>query len=284
MTYRSLLVLLDQSPLCDARTQAALRLAQRLDAHLVGLAPTGRVDLPAAVDVDAGQPDFGLHVWQRMFKELRAQADAVAARFEDQCRAAGARSFETVVDEDDTARSAIAHAHCSDLVLASQADPDAPGAVHSRDLLEQVVLYSARPTLLLPYASPVQTPGSRVLVAWDDSREAARALSDALPLLRQAEQVQVINWSEKGALADAKRQARLDALGQWLSYHGVAAQVHAETASASIADTILSRAADVGADLVVMGAWGHARWAERVLGGATRGILSSMTVPVLMSH
>ena len=77
---------------------------------------------------------------------------------------------------------------------------------------------------------------------------------------------------------------RLDALQHWLMWQGVSADVRIETTGVDIADAMLSRAADFGADLIVMGAYGHARWAERVLGGATRGLLASMTVPVLMSH
>ena len=139
------------------------------------------------------------------------------------------------------------------------------------------MLHSARPTLILPYAGTFDEIGRRALVAWDDSREAARALADALPMLRHAESVQVVTWnaSEPGGLA----QTRLDALQRWLMWQGVIAEVQTDTSPVGIADTILSRAADLDADLLVMGAYGHARWAERALGGATRGLLESMTVP-----
>jgi nucleotide-binding universal stress UspA family protein len=122
------------------------------------------------------------------------------------------------------------------------------------------------------------------MVAWDDSREAARAVSDALPLLRRAGQVQVVSWNEAGTEADTRLNERMDALRQWLTWQGVPAETRVETTAVSISDAMLSRAADLGADLVVMGAYGHSRWTERVLGGATRGLLTSMTVPVLMSH
>ena len=276
MTYRSLLVLLDQD--CAARTQSALRLAKALDCHLVGLAPTSLVDLPASIEAAASMTEFAALVWDT----LQKQAEQATQRFRDDCRAAGLESFEAVVDEADKAASIVHHAHCSDLTVLTQADPNAPGHRLAQDLVEQVVLYSARPTLILPYAGRFDTIGSNAMVAWDDSRESARAVNDALPLLRRATRVQVVSWSD--AEDAAALRPRLDALRQWLMWHGVAAEMRVETSGIAIGEAMLSRAADLGADLIVMGAYGHTRWAERWLGGATRGLLQAMTVPVLMSH
>ena len=276
MTYRSLLVLLDQD--CAARTQSALRLAKALDCHLVGLAPTSLVDLPASIEAAASMTEFAALVWDT----LQKQAEQATQRFRDDCRAAGLESFEAVVDEADKAASIVHHAHCSDLTVLTQADPNAPGHRLAQDLVEQVVLYSARPTLILPYAGRFDTIGSNAMVAWDDSRESARAVNDALPLLRRATRVQVVSWSD--AEDAAALRPRLDALRQWLMWHGVAAEMRVETSGIAIGEAMLSRAADLGADLIVMGAYGHSRWAERWLGGATRGLLQAMTVPVLMSH
>ena len=278
MTCRSLLVLLDQDPLCAVRTQVAMRLANSLDCHLVGVAPTGLIDMPVSAEAAASLAEFTALAWD-MF---RGQAERAAQRFRDACRAAGVKSFEAVVDDADKAQSLVRHAHCSDLSVLTQADPAAPGHALAQQVVEQVVLYSARPTLILPYVGRHESLGSKVMVAWDDSREATRALSDALPLLRRAEQVQVVSWNEGDD--DPTLRPRLDALHRWLMWQGVAADVRVETSGIAIADAMLSRAADLNADLIVMGAYGHARWAERMLGGATRGLLASMTVPVLMSH
>ena len=146
------------------------------------------------------------------------------------------------------------------------------------------MLYSPRPTLLLPHAGRFDGHCDTVMVAWDDSREAARAVSDALPMLRRASRVHVVTWKENGIYQGTPRPAQLDSVGVWLERHGVHAELHNETTSDRIADAMLSLASDVGADLIVMGAYGHARWAERIVGGATRGLLGAMTVPVLMSH
>lgn len=280
MSYRSLLVHLDTDPLCAVRTQVAISIAKQLDCHLAGVAPTGMVDLPAAAGAAAALTEFAALAWET----LREQAEQAVAQFRAACQRSGLKSFEAVTDVADRAPSLVQHAHCSDLVVLSQADPRAHGHRETQRSVEQVVLYSARPTLIVPYAGHFEHVGQRAMVAWDDSREAARALSDALPLLRNADSVEVVSWNEAGAGSDETLKARQQSLRLWLLWHGVSAEVRIESSDIGIAEALLSRAADAGTDLIVMGAYGHARWSERMLGGATRGLLTSMTVPVLMSH
>lgn len=280
MTYRSLLVHLDGSSSCATRVAFAIRLAEDLDCHLVGLAATGRVGLPAAADPEAAAmlAQYAELAWDAM----RLEADAAALGFQQACKAARLRSFECVVDHDHKAASLVRHLHCSDLAVMTQADPDSNGSRDERLLIEDVILRGARPTLVLPRAGDFGTP-SKVLVAWDDSREAARAISDALPFLRRAARVDVVAWKE--AADDAAALAlRLEALRHWLLWQGVTASTRVEVSDSSVGAAIRSRATDADADLIVMGAYGHARWSERVLGGATRALLESTTVPVLMSH
>ena len=279
MSYRSLLVMLDQDPLGAARTAVAIRLAKDFDCHLTGVAPTGLLDMPVVPEAAAAYAELATLAWETM----QSQARDAAERFRTACRAAGLKSFDAIVDEADIAASLVRHAHCSDLTVLTQADPDASGHRATQAALEQMVLHSARPTLILPYAGQVTSLGSKVMVAWDDSREAARALADALPLLRRAARVQVVAWHETGDEDRALRR-RLDDVHRWLMWQGVSAEVAVETTEIGIAEAMLSRAAELEVDLVVMGAYGHARWTERVLGGATRGLLAAMTVPVLMSH
>lgn len=281
MTYRSLLVHLDRDAHNAARCATAIRLARGLDCHLAGVAPTGLLGFPALAAEAAPLIEFAALTRD----ELRERAEEDAQAFRDDCAAAGLKSFEAVVDEADKAASIARHAHCSDLVVLSRADASQPGHRAAQDIVEQVVLHSARPTLLLPPgAAPAALPGGVPLVAWDDSREAARALSDARPLLRRAACVQVVAWVEDGADDAASLARRLDAVRRWLMWQGVAAETHVETAEGAVGEALLARAAAIGADLVVMGAYGYARWAERVLGGATRHVLGAATLPVLMSH
>jgi nucleotide-binding universal stress UspA family protein len=280
MTYRSLLVLLGDDPRSPLRTRVAIDLARRLEAHLVGLAPTGTVDLPIVADPSGSMGNLVELAWTN----LREEAAKSAAAFDDACRAAGLPSFEAVVDEADRVASLVHHAHCSDLCIVSQAGIDAPDRRRQQRDLEQMVLGCARPMLILPDAGEFEQIGSKAMIAWDDSREAARAVSDALPLLRIADSVEVVNWNESPADDESTRSKRLEALQRWLMWQGVSAEVKTETSEIPIAEAMLSRAADGQTDLLVMGAYGHSRWTERILGGATRGILASMTVPIVMSH
>ena len=181
------------------------------------------------------------------------------------------------------------YAHCNDLTVLTKADPAAPSHRLTQELIDQVVLHSARPTMILPCAGRFDTIGSigtSVMVAWDDSREAARALSDALPLLRLAKHVQIVSWSEAGASDDPARRSRFDELHQWLIRHGVSADVSAEPIDidAGVVDAMFARAADLKTDLIVMGAYGHTRSKAHTLDGTTSGLLAAITVPVLLSH
>ncbi len=151
-------------------------------------------------------------------------------------------------------------------------------------LVEQIVLHCARPTLVVPADGHRLPIGTRALVAWDDSREAARAVADALPMLRLAGAVEVVSWSESMLDEPMQMSQRLEALQRWLMWQGVGADVRSESSEMPIAEAIRTRAAAGRIDLIVMGAYGHPRWAERMLGGATRGLLRAMAVPVLMSH
>jgi nucleotide-binding universal stress UspA family protein len=280
MTYRSLLVHLDDGERCTARLDLAIGLARRFEAHLAGLAPTGR--LPWSGTNGAGL--LGVEVVALALAQLRQRAEDRAQRFRERCRIGALKSFEVVVDEADDAASTVHHGHCSDLIVLGQADPAASDPAYARSTVEQVVLHSARPTLIVPWTGPVDTVGQTVLVAWDDSREAARALADAMPLLCQAREVHLVHCETPPRPAATQPPQRLGAVQQWLAWHGVDAQVRQVATDRDVGNALLSHAADLGADLIVMGAYGHARWTERVLGGATRTLLTTMTLPVLMSH
>jgi nucleotide-binding universal stress UspA family protein len=280
MVYRSLLIQLGSDHGAAERTRLAIELARAHEAHLVGVAATGRLDLPIAVDPATMAEGFMEAAWAAM----REQATLAAQAFNDACARANLRSVETHVIEDDEAATLVRLGHCSDLVLLGQVDPERPGHRMASSVVESVLVRCARPVLVVPYAGRHEAVSKRPMVAWDDSREAARALADALPLLRRAEVVQVLAWREGPDDDTVSLATRLRALKQWLAWHGVNAQATVEVSAIDIADAMLSRAADLQADLLVMGAYGHRRLAERLLGGATRGLLDSMTLPVLMSH
>jgi nucleotide-binding universal stress UspA family protein len=141
-----------------------------------------------------------------------------------------------------------------------------------------------RPVLLVPYASSVASPGGNVVVCWDGSREATRAVHDALPFMRTARLTTILTVS--GVRAEASPRIPGADIATVIARHGIRVEVRDVKADAGalVGDTLLSEADGLGADLLVMGAYGHARWQELVMGGATRTVLQSMTVPVLMSH
>jgi len=280
MSYRSLLVHLDLDATCPDRIQVAVRLARDMECHLVGMAPVGALELPASPVAATALSAYATVAADT----LRQEAELSVENFRRACQAGGVRSFEAFMVPSDRSDALLRQAHCSDLVLMTQADSRAPGYGRARNLVEEIVLYSARPTLLLPYAGRIDTLGAEVLIAWDDSREAARAVRDALPLLRSARRVQAISWMKPSTGNELALRSRLEVLQAWLKRHDVEAGVRVDGTELPIAQTLLSRAADLGSDLIVMGAYGHSRWAERLLGGATSGLLASMTVPVLMSH
>jgi len=145
-----------------------------------------------------------------------------------------------------------------------------------------MLIDSGKPVLVVPYIGPQGSSiGRTVMIAWKETRETARAVAAALPLLQQAQRVHVATWGDEHAV----ERRRMPELLAYLGRHGVeAVPHHYGDEPGSVGETILSAVADLDADLLVMGGYGHSRAREWILGGATRTILESMTVPVLMSH
>lgn len=270
MTYRSILVHLDDSHRCAARVALAAGIARAQGAHLLGLAPTGVVSLPESLASRAA-------ALAPAHEQLKARALGCVERFNAQVASLGLASHEGRLHDDDTLSAVLQHARTCDLVVLGQHDPEHHAPLVSWDLPQQVFLHAGRPVLVVPYAGEFKTSGEQVVVAWSDTREAARAMADALPLLRQARQVSLLafNADDRGAL---------DAAHAWLARHGVNSKVETQATGLAIGDALLSRAFDLGADLLVMGGYGHSRAAELVTGGVTRSVLRQMTLPVLISH
>lgn len=277
MTYRSMLVALDATASNASRADIAIGLARAFEAHLIGLAPAEFVDSPG-LQAAAAMYDYV----SRTSAEMLEQARDIAHHFHNRCDAAGLQSFEALADKSPAPESLARHAQCADLLIMSQPDPSGSDHRHRLDNLEQVLLKCARPALLIPYTHrhPVQV--RRALLAWDGSRESIRAITDALPLLRQAQSVVLMHW--RSATDDNRPLEQLACLQQWLAFQGVDAETRDEVTTLSFGDALLNAASDFGADLIVMGAYGHARWSERLFGGVSRTLLQSMTAPVLMSH
>ncbi|ABI89368.1 universal stress family protein [Burkholderia ambifaria AMMD] len=277
MSYKTLLVHLDDSDRCKARVNLALELAGRWNAHLIGLyavcqdlfEPLRRPDEP-----------LKLAVYERLCEQRRKDAEE---RFLMVAERAG-RSVEWQAPAGDVTGTAILHARHADLLVLGQENPDDRMTFVARHFVEDVVMGSGRPAIVVPYAGDVRTLGENVLIGWDGGREAARATADALPLLTRARFVHVETVT-RGHPDPDETPAGVD-VAAYLERHGIRASFSTtpRERSVSVGAMLLNRVTDVHADLLVMGLYSHARMHERVLGGATRTILETMTVPVLLSH
>jgi nucleotide-binding universal stress UspA family protein len=278
LSYKSILVQVDHAKACPARIDAAIDLALRHEAHLTGLylivEPTG------ASFVRGYLP---LEIREAAIAEAEEAGREVLARFS---AAAGRNqlSFDTRIDRGfdvDLAGIFGLHARYADLAVVGQEDPDEPSPGQQPGPL---VLSCGRPVLLIPYVGAGKTLGQRVVVAWDASREAARAVRDALPILKQASSVSVVSVNPRPADFGHGDVPGAD-IALYLARHGVKVDVqHIETRDLDVGNALLSHVAGEAADLLVMGGYGHSRLREIMLGGVTRTILHDMTVPVLMAH
>ena len=280
MAYKDILIVADDTPQCEERVSVALRLAQQHQAHAIGLMveervyvpPYARANLPSEVVAD-----------QR--RALEAAKERVRGGFERQAAAAGV-PYEWYTGDGDPVKIVAQLSRYADLTVIGQDNPESGGYGTSDDLAEHVVLASGRPVLVVPYVGTYPRAGHRVLVAWDASREAARAVADALPLLQMASHV-VTRSANPETSGEPGRHGDIPGadISRHLARHGVHVEAQqVETKEVSIADMLLNRIADESVDLLVMGAYGHARVREIWLGGVTRSLMKTMTVPVFISH
>ncbi len=285
MTYRSLLVLLDTSPLCLTRIEFSIQLAQTLGARLTGWAPVGISDLPGSASPFATPQDA------RAIAEdaLHQNAVSVVQAFMQACNQAGLRDANTLLGTKEHAWELTHLTHGHDMLIVPQADAASASQTRMRLLVEQVILQCARPVLVVPRlrdeAFDPSKPLDVVTIAWDDGREAARAASDALPLLRLAKRIHAITLREWMPFDDPEPSAAgLQRLQEWLRHHGLSVETHNLVAKGNLGVDLMARVTELGSDLLVMGAWSQARWAQRMLGGTTQSVLRSARVAALLSH
>jgi nucleotide-binding universal stress UspA family protein len=280
MAIRDILVHLDATPRAAARLDLAAQLAQRLQAHLTGLFV---LDIP--IPAFAGGEVAGAAAVADLIESMRAagleDAAKVEATFREKLRRDGLAG-EWRLAEGITGGQLALHGRYADLVVVGQSGPD--DAATDSAAIEAALFQTGRPVLVLPHAGPVASLGKRVLVGWNASREASRALHDALPLIAGAESVTVLTINAEPG-ADSHGEEPGADIARHLARHGLKVTVRRIVgAEISAGDMLLNEAADLGADLLVMGGYGHSRFREFMLGGATRTLLGQMTVPVLMSH
>ena len=279
MSYRSLIVHLDDDARSEPRTAVAACLARTCDADLAGVYIVKNPDIPPGVLAMLPADTAA----RRLEERLKAQRDA-EVRFRRIATESRLTAIEFRAPAGDELDAAVLHARYADLAILGQPAPDDDHADFERDLLHAVLMRSGRPSLIVPFVSQGQPLGERVLVAWKDTREAALALAGALPLLQHARSVVVTTVGHKPDIEPEDKIAESRVMS-WLERHRIAAKFQREVAEdIDAGNLLLSRAADIAAHMIVMGAYSRPRVAELVLGGVTRLMLSSMTVPVLMAH
>jgi nucleotide-binding universal stress UspA family protein len=276
MSYKTILAHVDKSDSASERIRLAAMIALNENAHLTGIAVTGisRFIYQAAL-INDNDPNLTTHLTTEL-DILRERAKIALNDFARIAQKMHVRSFETLL-VDDEAGAFTRHARCNDLIVIGQTDPEEPSPAVTPDFPEHVVLNSGRPLLIAPYAGRFDRFGSKVMIAWDASAAAARAVAYALPILRRADIVEVVVFN----LDDA--QLGPDVV-HYLAHHDVKADVIRQETDIDVGNSLLSMATDLNSDAIVMGAYGHSRLREKLLGGVTRTVLESMTVPVLMSN
>lgn len=278
VSLADILVAVDTGPATATRLDVALEIAQRHDAHVTGLHALRPIAVPGYIAAQI--PEAAQEVREAADRSTTATAKSAFDAAVERTGFASDRTEWRSVKGDPT-RAVAEHGRYADLVVIGQLDPERPNPLDQPEP-DELVVASGRPMLMVPYSYRPNGPvGHHILLAWNGSREAARAVSDAMPLLVGAAKVSVLSVNPPGLVG---RDPGAD-IALHLSRHGVKAEAaHILDHELDPSDVLLNRAVDLGCDMMVMGGYGTPRLREMVLGGVTRDILRHMTLPVLMSH
>jgi len=284
MSFKDILVHVDSSPRCAERVAVAANLAKQFNAHLTGLYV---VDLPPP-DVFYGFPSAFMDVQRAedVIERMRAtrieEAGAAEAGFRAAVGNAGVNAEWRLI-EGPVAEVVSLHTRYADLIVVGQTDPS-ENSGRAADVSVKTLMTSGRPLLVVPFAGSFGTLGQNVLVGWNASGEAARAVNDALPILQAANKVTVLAINPRRGIGGDGDVPAAD-MALHLARHGVKAEAaHTIATDISEGDALISYLSDIGADMLVCGMYGHSPLREMAFGGVTRSLLGEMTVPVFMAH
>lgn len=271
VSIKDILVHVDPSPACEERVRLTMRLAHRFGAFVTGVfvLPSPAMLIPP----DSGAAAVAVSAY---LAELEDAATKTGGQFLNRLHGEGLDGAWHL-EHGAPAFNISRHARPTDLVVLGQHDPDHPTVLTTP---EDVVLSCGLPVLMVPFAGKFDSMGENSAIAWNSSREATRAVHDALPLFMQKKKVTVISVNPE----PGDEEIRGDLVNH-LERHGFDAKAETDVTNDLLpAEMILSWVADTESDLVVMGAYSRSRLREMILGGMTRDMLRSMTVPVLMAH
>lgn len=280
MTYKTILVSLNEVGRLPQLMAAAAKLGLAHDAHVAGLYVVPAVQVYPSVGFEAAPQVFEGN--RSFFKDNAAK---VRQAFEEAMRREGVTFDFHQVDSRTPiiADEVTTQGRCADIIVVSATNPDEITGVE-RDFVEQVVMAAGRPVIVLPFKGNAELATDDIVLGWDGGREAARAAFDALPLLKLAKKVRVVRVDPQKDPALRASVPGAD-MAEALARHGVKAEARGFPTDGSDEGQALLRCADdCGAGLIVMGAYGHSRLTEFIFGGATRFVLTRMNRPVLMSH
>jgi nucleotide-binding universal stress UspA family protein len=274
MAIKDILVHVDTQPGSEDRIAFAASLAKKTKAHLTGLHVKAEVVIPVTEN-DVIVPESLIEDQERV---IELQAQAAKTQF-DSALGANAIDGEWRVERGFAADVLRHHAHAADLIIVGQQHPD---STESNDVPEGVLQDTGCPTLIVPYAGVGRAFAKNVMVAWDDSAPAARAVHDSLALIAKAKRVEIVAVRTKDSESDEDPCAEICA---HLLRHGVKAEgITLRKNGGNVSDMLLSHAADNNCDLLVMGSYGHSRWREFIFGGVTEDMLEKTTIPIFTSH
>lgn len=275
MSYKTILVNLGEAYQPRSLLHAAAAIAEREKSYVIGLYVMPPSEVRFSNAVEAVLVDFGEDQTQ-----FRQKISGARQAFEKIILEAGIEGEFRTIDalERKVAPILVEHARQSDLLVIEQSNSPA-----RRSFSEEIVVSAGRPTLLIPLDSKAVPIAERVLVGWNGSRESARAIFDGIPLLRAAKEVLVLQVTPESARSAHHESSGID-LTKTLARHGINLRPHDIRSSQEAGLALLEHAEGWGAGLLVMGAYGHPRYREFILGGATRTVLEKTTIPVLFSH
>jgi nucleotide-binding universal stress UspA family protein len=279
MSYKTILVHVDQSRHAATRTNIAADIAKAENAHLIGVAMNG---ISRFLYQDSIL-DVNKTILAAQIEALNDNANKALNQFDIQAKQTGVLSYERRLVNDEPEGGLALQSRYADLVVMSQMDADDPASSLISDLPQYVVLNCARPVLIIPSSGKFDTVGTNALVAWDGSIEATHAITNAIPMLQRAKKVTIALFNTSSQIDVHGEQPGAD-IALYLARHHIKVEVMQRTTKSDIGNALLSTAADLQCDLIVMGGYGHTRFREVLLGGVTQTILDSMTIPVLMSH
>jgi nucleotide-binding universal stress UspA family protein len=274
-----IIVKLEQDKAHDQALDYAVSVAEAFDAHLAGVAFGDLSSIP-----DYAMPGLPSSIVDEMLAESEKAGRNTIARFEAAVKRSMLPAEGHLITRSDfgPVEAFAVKARNYDLSILRQSED---GAVNNDLLIEAALFDTGRPVIVVPYIQRTGLKLDRMVCCWDGGTAATRAINDALPLLKKAKVVEVLIFAnEKGRRRRQREIPGMD-IANHLARHKIKIELRTVPAGGiEIADSILSYVADNSADMVVMGGYGHSRLREFVLGGVTRGILSTMTIPVFMSH